>query len=445
MNLAPGLRIGPGMVISFVGAGGKSAAITRLERELARTTPVLITTTTKLAHSQEGMAERHITLRRREDLESIASGLASGKSLLVTGGTSEEQPKWIAPGRRLLSAALRMGVSAGAVVLVEADGARGRWLKAPAEHEPQIPEGSDLVVPVAGLGALGTAMGEESVHRPGRVGEVTGLEEGEIIREEHMVRLLSSRRGALKGIPRGAEVRILLNQADTPERVIQARAIALSLLAAERVRAVAIASLAGEDPLKRVQGRVGGIVLAAGGSTRLGRPKQLVRWHGESLAWHAVRAAKGGGCDPVCVVLGANGGSVRESLRGQSVKFVKNADWPSGLSTSLRAGLTALESNVEAVTFLLADMPLVDANLIGALAEAHATSLAPIVATQAEGQLVNPALFDRVTFEALHSLQGDSGGRQLFDRFRHRTVPGDSGILLDVDTPEDLARLGQLG
>ncbi len=441
MDLALGLRAGPGKVLSFVGAGGKSAAIARLGQELKAVAPVLITTTTKLANSQTELADRHLILRRPEDLRGISNVLTSGGRLLVTGGASIDEPKWISPNRELLMEMVGMAKSAGAAVLVEADGARGRWLKAPAPHEPQIPAESDLVVPVAGLGALGRPLSEETVHRPQRVRELARLEPGQIIEPETFVRLLTSTRGALKGIPSTAEVRILLNQADTAALEGQARHIATQVLQERRVRAVAVAALADQDPLKRLQGRVGGVVLAAGESSRLGRPKQLVRWQGKPLVWHTVQAAKRGGCDPVCVVLGASAGAVKEGLAGEAVRFVENPDWERGLSSSLRVGLAELAPEVEGILFLLADMPLVGAPLVGALIEAHANSLAPIVATRADGKLVNPALFDRVTFDALSALRGDAGGRQLFGRFACRAVEGGSEVLFDVDTPDDLAKL----
>jgi molybdenum cofactor cytidylyltransferase len=414
-------------------------------QELKAVAPVLITTTTKLAISQTELADRHLILRRSEDLRGILDALTSGERLLVTGGPAGDEPKWVAPERNLLWEMLALAKSAGAVILVEADGARGRSLKAPAAHEPQIPAVSDLVVPVAGLGALGRPLSEEAVHRPERVRELTGLETGELIQPETFVRLLTSTHGALKGIPSTAEVRILVNQADTPALEGQAQEIASRVLRERRVRAVAIAALADQEPLKRLQGRVGGVVLAAGGSSRLGRVKQLVRWQGRPLVWHAVQAAMQGGCDRVCVVLGANGQAIKESLVGEAVRFVQNPEWESGLSSSIRVGLAELAAEVEAILFLLADMPLVGAPLVGALIEAHATSLAPIVATRVDAQLVNPALFDRATFDALSGLQGDAGGRQLFGRFACRAVEGDAEVLFDVDTPEDLARLEELG
>lgn len=406
--------------------------------------PVLITTSTKLGASQISLAQAHLPLRDNHDLEAVRHRLESMGTCLVTGGPAREQGKLRGPERGLLGAVIELGRSAGAYILVEADGARGRPLKAPAAHEPQIPPDSDLVVPVAGLAALDRPLTGEHVHRPDIVSDLVGLERGALIKEEHFVRALTSTRGALKGVPSGAEVRVLLNQADTPAWVGRGVEIATGVLEAPRVRAVCIASLAADSPLIRVQGRVAGIVLAAGGSSRLEQPKQLVEWRGETLVRHAARAALDGGCDPVVVVLGAQAEVIGDAVDGLGVDRVENPEWKSGLSSSLRAGLSAAEAGVEAALFILTDMPLVDARLVGALIEEHARSLAPIVATRAGDQLTNPALFDRSTFPDLHAIRGDVGGRRLFQDYSVRGVRWEPQVLFDLDTPEDLRRLRRI-
>jgi len=93
------------------------------------------------------------------------------------------------------------------------------------------------------------------------------------------------------------------------------------------------------------------------------------------------------------------------------VRVVKNPDWDAGMSTSVRAGLAAVEGEAEGVVFLLADMPLVDGALVRALVETHRRSLAPIVAPRAGGRWGNPALFDRATFPSLDDWRRLESGR----------------------------------
>jgi molybdenum cofactor cytidylyltransferase len=444
MQLSLGLRLRPGQLVSFVGAGGKSGAIARLADELCADAPVLITTSTKLHASQISLGKEHILLRSDGDLDQVKSCLAVGGTCLVTGGPAREADKLRGPESALLEDVIEVARSSGAYILVEADGARGRAIKAPAPHEPQIPLGSDLVVPVVGLGALDSPLNAHNAHRAEIVADLTGLDPGAPIKEEHVARLLTSSAGALKDVPPGVEMRALLNQADTPSLVERGEKIAANVLENRRLRAVCIASLRSDSPLKRVQGRVAGIVLAAGGSSRLDRPKQLVEWRGEPLVRHAARAVLGGGCDPVVVVLGAGAEVVGAALNGLEVDRLLNVDWESGLSSSLRAGLAACEAEIEAALFVLADMPLVDGRLVRALMEEHALTLATIVATRAGGQLTNPALFDRRTFPDLHEVRGDVGGRELFQRYPVHGVSWEAQVLFDLDTPEDLSKLRRI-
>jgi molybdenum cofactor cytidylyltransferase len=211
------------------------------------------------------------------------------------------------------------------------------------------------------------------------------------------------------------------------------------------VRAVVLGSLPSTQPALEIFGHVAGVVLAAGGSTRLHQTKQLVIWRGKPLVWHAVRAALEGGLSPVVVVVGAEAEAVRAALRDEPVRFVHNRAWQEGQSTSVRAGLAAVEQQAEAVVFLLSDTPMVDLRLVRALAREHRLSLSPIAAPQAGGRWANPVLFDRITFRDLASLYGDMGGRLLFDRYRMAGIQWDPSILLDIDTAEDLRELERVG
>jgi molybdenum cofactor cytidylyltransferase len=332
---------------------------------------------------------------------------------------------------------------AGAVLLVEADGARGLSLKAPAAHEPVIPPSADLVVLTAGLDILGKPLDEAHVHRPGRVAALLGLQAGALIDAGHVAAVLTSESGGLHRVPAGAEVRVLLNKAETSERIAGGRVVAERVLASPRIRSVLLGAVALEDPVRQAHGRVAGVVLAAGGSERLGRMKQLVQWRGKALVQHAIQAAIEGGLSPVVVVIGAEAEAVRQAIAAEAVSVVENRAWREGQSGSVIAGLAAVESQAEAVIFLLSDVPFVDRELVLALVAEHRRTLAPLIAPSVEGQRATPVLFDRVAFHELHHLKGDQGGRALFDRFPSRSVPWQADILFDIDTPDDLHALEQ--
>lgn len=201
--------------MSFVGAGGKTSLLLHFARELeAGGRPVLVTTTTHLADPTEDAGVPFARTLLRPDLEQPVTGDSAagpetlpGVTLLVARAADEPgKLKGIHPSR---VAGLRERWD---LVLVEADGSKRRPIKAPADHEPVVPEGTDLVVGVVGLDALGEPMDERTVHRPERFAAVTGCAAGAPIGWDHVVALARHPEGLFKGA-RGRRV-VLLNKAD---------------------------------------------------------------------------------------------------------------------------------------------------------------------------------------------------------------------------------------
>lgn len=196
--------------------------------------------------------------------------------------------------------------------------------------------------------------------------------------------------------------------------------------------------------------KVGVVLLAAGGSSRLGRPKQLLVHQGKTLVRRAAEAAVEAACGPVVVVLGARAEAVTAELSGLPVHAVHNADWAAGMGSSLRQGLRALqaEAPVEAGTpvdgalLMLCDQLRVDASHLRALVEAFTRTQAPIVASGYEGTRGVPALFSHALFPELEALAPDQGARGVIAREPSRVVEvALSGGGEDVDTAADLSRL----
>jgi molybdenum cofactor cytidylyltransferase len=188
-------------------------------------------------------------------------------------------------------------------------------------------------------------------------------------------------------------------------------------------------------------------VLAAGASSRLPGPKQLVRFHGISLLRRAAQAAVGTACGPVVVVIGAASGRLRPELADLDVRVVENDRWAEGVSTSIRTGLDALESAdlLEAVLITTCDQPEVTAELlrqiVGAFLQPRPTR-PPAVACVYAGTVGVPALFDRSLFADLRALERDQGAKGILERRLHEIVriPFEPGAV-DIDTPEDARRL----
>jgi molybdenum cofactor cytidylyltransferase len=188
---------------------------------------------------------------------------------------------------------------------------------------------------------------------------------------------------------------------------------------------------------------VGVVVLAAGSSSRMGTPKQLLQFQGQTLLRRAALAALGAGCRPVVVVTGAHAERTREELRGLDVLEVVNPLWETGMASSVRAGVSALmESGASAVVLTLCDQPHVTSEIIAALVVAHQATGSPVVASEYGGGFGVPALFGRALFPELMRLEGQEGAKQVIKRHAReaRFVPFPGGET-DVDTPDDFARL----
>ena len=434
MDLRKALRLAPDAQMAIVGAGGKTTAMFQIARAFG--TPVVIAASTHLGVWQAKFADRHLIVTHPDDIEG-STGQIEGVTLI--SGPAGEDDRLGGLDAEMLDALHRLARRLGFPLLIEADGARQKPLKAPAEHEPAIPEWVDLVVVTAGLSAIGKPLDESNVHRPEQFARLSGLAAGAEISLDSLVKVLVHPEGGCKGIPDGARRIVLLNQAEDAALADAAGQSARRLI--PPYDAVVVASLA-EQRIIRVVEPVSAVILAAGGSTRFGQPKITLPWRGKPLVRIAAEAALGGGADEVVVVTGSAEGPVRAALEGLAVRIVHNPDWEAGQSTTVRAGLTAAAPEAGAAIFLLSDQPFITSELIRALINQHQLTLAPVIAPVIGGRRANPVLFDRETFAALGELEGDTGGRAIFHAFPVEALAWeDEAVLLDIDTPEDYRRL----
>ncbi len=433
MELAKALRINAQTRLAFVGSGGKTTAMFQLARQW--TSPIIVTATTHLATDQLKLADQHVVVTSPAEVR--AARLGSGVCLFTGPNGGDERTRGV--DARALAEIRAVAEALNCPLLIEADGSRQRPLKAPADHEPVIPEFVDTVVVVAGMNGLGKPLHSDWVHRPERFAALTGLALDAPVTGVALVRALTHPAGGLKHIPAHARRVVLLNQADSVELQSQARGLVEGLLSA--FDGVGIASLA-QGEVFALHEHIAGIVLAGGGSRRLGQPKQLLDWQGKPLVRHIAEVALEAGLSPVIVVTGAGDEAVRAAVEGLPITVAHNPAWEAGQSTSVRRGLAELPTTTGGAVFLLVDQPFVSAPLVRTLVEEHARTLAPIVAPLIDEQRGNPVLFDRVTFAEFEALEGDVGARPLFARHRPMWVPWhEARALLDIDTVEDYQRL----
>ncbi|KAA3647134.1 MAG: putative selenium-dependent hydroxylase accessory protein YqeC [Chloroflexi bacterium] len=439
LSLQKAFRLSAASRVAFVGAGGKTTGMFQLAREMA---PALVTASTHLAEEQLAFADRHIVVTTPLDLEKLADGSSEGVTLVT--GPLGEGGRTHGLDDELLVQLNRIAGETGVPLLIEADGSRWRPLKAPAEHEPPIPDFVDTVVVVVGLSGLGQQLAEGYVHRPKIFAEISGLKQGEDIDAEAISTVLLNPDGGLKSIPVGARRIALLNQADTSTLASTAGRMARNLL--NEYDVAVVASLQDPDPASgkvlAVHEKMAGIILAAGGSERLGEPKQLLEWNGQPFIRQVAQTALAMHLDELVVVTGAYAEQVEEAIADLPLRVVNNPSWQEGQSSSVKVGLEALPESVGAAIFLLVDQPQVPVELLQALVAEHRHSLASIVAPMVDGRRGNPVLFDQRTFADFAEIEGDKGGRAIFSKHNVNWIPWlDEAMALDVDTLVDYQRL----
>jgi CTP:molybdopterin cytidylyltransferase MocA len=186
--------------------------------------------------------------------------------------------------------------------------------------------------------------------------------------------------------------------------------------------------------------RFGAVILAAGGSSRMGAAKQMLELEGRPLIARSVDAVLGSRAGPVIVVLGADSARIRAAIGRRPVLAVLNPDWSSGLASSIRLGLAALlaaEPALDAALLTPCDQPALSSGAIARLA-ALQRATGRIAAARYGGRNGAPAVFGRGHFAALAALEGDEGARKLINGDPEIVAALDlPDLALDLDTPAD--------
>ena len=187
------------------------------------------------------------------------------------------------------------------------------------------------------------------------------------------------------------------------------------------------------------------VILAAGESSRLGRPKQLIEYRGGTLLARAIETALESKCDNVMIVIGAHGDIVRREAQRFKVKVVENAEWPEGKASSIRAAINAVSKQSETasgILFLACDQPGVTIDLLNELIDRFRSSLEASVACAYADTIGIPAIIPRRLFPQLKILRGDNGAQSVLQAVRDQVVTVEFAQgHIDIDTEEDVKQL----
>ncbi|HEY9000528.1 MAG TPA: nucleotidyltransferase family protein [Mucilaginibacter sp.] len=185
------------------------------------------------------------------------------------------------------------------------------------------------------------------------------------------------------------------------------------------------------------------IILAAGQSSRLGRPKQLLRYQNKTLLQHTIDTAKQS-VQSVIVVLGSNADAILKEIDTSRVLVVINEDWQSGMASTIRCGLNELDSTIDAAILMVCDQPFVTPDLLDNLIEKQEKTRKLIIPSQYGDTIGTPALFYKQFFKELTELKGDTGAKKIMMQHSDllATVSFPQGSI-DIDTIDDYKALGE--
>jgi len=191
----------------------------------------------------------------------------------------------------------------------------------------------------------------------------------------------------------------------------------------------------------RKSGDIAILILAAGESSRMGEPKQLLPWKDGTLLENAIKTAKGSNADDVCVILGANSRDIRAAILEEEIVVLDNPNWKNGLGSSISSGVTHLiesDTYYSGLLIMLCDQPFISSAYLNEIIRLFKENEKKIVATAYDNRAGVPAIFDVKHFQELKGLNDDYGAKKILEKYREGIVMVDAhGKELDLDTPED--------
>lgn len=424
--------------VAWVGAGGKTSLIFAIAHELF-SKKCVVTTTTKMASSEIKFADQSLRISSFEKFELdqinevslIFRGIAVNEETKLSGYSVDEL--------KTISDAL---IKNQIPLLIEADGSKRKPCKFPDVHEPNIPAFVNKVCVVVGLSALGKPLNEVNFHRPEEIARALNVSVGVTITTDHLFEILSHPEGSLKNIPDQAEKILFLHQADCliDNKLIDDLALRLKC-AYDHVLLSEIKN--NNLHIHAHWGKIGCVILAAGASTRFGGPKQLAIFRKKTFIENVIETSLKIHFQNRVVVLGSFFEEIRTVIDQYEINILKNDEWERGQASTVRSGVRYfLQKPVEAIIFLLVDQPQITTDMIKNVLNLFAYQKPNIIVHLNKGQNRHPILFSKNTFEELINIQGDRGGRQLFDKFPPSTINlSDDYLALDIDTIDDLKNL----
>lgn len=422
-------------LICFVGAGGKTTSMFKLAQELKGLGKrVLVTTTTAIFYPDKNDCDEIIVTDSRD----FTMLNQAKKGILVLGREISPNNKLLGFDREVIENIYKQGLFD--YILVEADGAKRRPIKAPADHEPVIPVSTSKTIALIGLDCIQKRINSEYVHRPEIFARLTDSSLEDKINEEKIFRLITSKQGLFKNVPEKCERYLLLNKLETKEREKAAYKIIDMLTKSKfKIDAYLACNLLTNKYLEVLpRAFISGIIMASGFSKRMKQEKLILDINGIPLVERVIKAAVESGLDEIILIYKSN--KVKILAEKYAVKTEYNSRSNLGQSEAIKLGVKSSNSKAAGFMFLTGDQAFITAEIINKVIDVFKTVNYPVVLPIYNGKRGNPVIFSSQLKDELLKLDGDNGARVIMKKIPRdvkKVYIDEAFRRIDIDTPED--------
>ena len=445
MNILESFRINHPVKLAAVGAGGKTSFLFALAREIPG--KCIITTTTHISIEQSNRGDIRLLSNDLNLYKKIIAAPENATIIIV--GTQQGRERVNGPDQAILAQLHTLCEQENLSLLVEADGSKKLPLKAFANHEPAVPEWIDIIVHIIGWNSIGKQVDDTNIFRVDRYCELTNQKKGDIINFSSIANLLLHEKGGKKAIKHNQRSIIFFNQC--PNNLIidqKTEAEIYSLLSFHHsvIFGNTPASNGHSSTIVNCFENIAAVILAAGGSSRLGenKIKQLLQYHGNSFLQNTANLILKGPFTKQIAVLGYKFELLQKELEGYSIEIINNSQWENGQSTSVIAAVNELikSSHLGGAMFFPIDQPNLDLSTINQILQCHTNNIGSTIVPRYKDMVGAPVLFDRNHFANLLNLHGDKGGRAILYQVSHRFCDITNQLALqDIDTMDVYLKL----
>jgi probable selenium-dependent hydroxylase accessory protein YqeC len=423
-------------LICFVGGGGKTTAMFKLARELRNLNRrVLVTTTTAIFYPDNEEYDRVVVTK--DECSSTFDNM-NHTGITVLGSEVSPENKLLGVDKNFIEKIYLSNIFD--YILIEADGSKRKSIKAPAEHEPVIPEGSTKVVGVIGLDCISREIDEKYVHRPEIFAKITNSRKGDVIGYESILNLIENDKGLFKGVPSGCERFLILNKVEDKDREEAADKVLEGIVERNISMDGFIVGSLLEDKYMKLpnEGNITAIIMASGFSRRMNTNKLVLPVNGIPCIERVIKAVCESDVDEIVLIYQKD--DVKYIAEKYGLKTIYNDKAHLGQSEAVKLGVLCSNTASKGYMFFTGDQPFINKRVINKVVDNFEAGSYRIVVPTFEGKRGNPVIFSSLLKDELLKLEGDVGGRAVMEKYSSCVkllAIDDKRSGLDMDTKED--------